>query len=225
MGFINISLWFEPISWTLLILLILWFTTGVYMIYDIRYMEIPDQILVPAIVFYIILFILWYFSEQLYLHLFDAWSYQDFRSFIIDHLRSACIIYTFFFLQILLPGGWYLIRIKKYRELGELLLSYFTFPLLLITGRYTDTPEKDEIELPSWIGWGDLRVALFVGLTLGTIHTLSTLLFAYCIGAIAGIILLLHHGSAAKSQIPFGPFLWIGWILSLIFYTEILNFI
>jgi prepilin signal peptidase PulO-like enzyme (type II secretory pathway) len=188
-------------------------------------MEIPDQILVPAIVFYIILFILWYFSEEIYLYFFDAWSYQNYESFLIDHLRSALIIYTFFFLQILIPGWAYLLRWKKYREFFELLLSYCTFPILLILGRYTSEPEKEEVELPSWIGWGDLRVAILIGLTLGTIHTLSTLLFAYCIGAIVGIILLLRNGSEAKSQIPFGPFLWIGWILSLIFYTEILNFI
>jgi uncharacterized membrane protein len=39
----------DPISSEMFLLLIFGFTTGVYILYDLRYMEIPDQIMIPII--------------------------------------------------------------------------------------------------------------------------------------------------------------------------------
>lgn len=39
----------DLLSLEMLLLLIFGFITGVYILYDIRYMEIPDQIMVPAL--------------------------------------------------------------------------------------------------------------------------------------------------------------------------------
>ena len=35
--------------------------------------------------------------------------------------------------------------------------------------------EREQEEIPSWIGGGDLRIALFMGITLGSIHSLFAL--------------------------------------------------
>lgn len=45
--------------------------------------------------------------------------------------------------------------------------------------------------MPSWVGGGDLRIALFIGLTLGAVHAASSLIFAYMIGGFFGMIYLL----------------------------------
>lgn len=226
MGYSSIALGFDPISIQTLILLILGFITGVYILYDARYMEIPDQIMIPWIVWYSILIILWYFIPNFRDIIFDANTYSDYSFLISDHIRAIILIYSFFYLQILIPWGFYLLKMKKHREFLELLFSYFSFPFILIFGKFIKQKDnqKDDIDIPTWIGGGDLRIAIFIGLTLGSIHTISTLFFAYILWSIIGIALIIKKGKK-NSQIAFGPFLGIGWILSILFYSEILNII
>ncbi len=228
MSYISISMHNELISIATLILLILWFITGVYMLYDIRYTEIPDQILVPWIVWYSILIILWYYLSPVRSYLFWINTYQSYSAFMIDHFRWAVLIYWFFYLQILIPGWWHLLRKWNIRAFIELLLSFFVFPFELILSMFfkkKDTPWESGEDIPAWIGWGDLRVALFIGLTLWTIHTLSTLFFAYITGSIVWVALIIQKRKWWNSHIAFGPFLWIGWMISMLLYISILSFI
>ena len=224
MGYANMSLWYHPISVQILLLLVLGFVTWVYMLYDARYMEIPDQIMIPWVLWYIILIILWIFSIPIQWIFFDQGTYQNFSAFAMDHIRASIFIYSFFYLQILIPGWIYLLRHKRSKDFIELLVSYFLFPWDLlfwwIWRKKTMTEEVPSI--PTWVWWGDLRVALLIGLTLWSIHTISTLFFAYIIWSIVGII-LMAYSQERKSQIAFWPFLWMGWILSIFFYSEILN--
>jgi prepilin signal peptidase PulO-like enzyme (type II secretory pathway) len=91
---------------------------------------------------------------------------------------------------------------------------------------YSD--ENPEFQIPTWIGGWDLRIALFIGLTLWGIHTLSTVMIAYIVGSIVGILLILiakFSGKSISHEVPFGPFLAIGWIISLSFYQEILDYV
>lgn len=222
LGYVSISFWFAPISLQTLWILILWFITGVYVLYDVRYMEIPDQIVVPGIVWLFILQWILFIYPWFWEYVFDTWSYGSSDRAATDHLLGWVIIYTFFYLQILIPGSFYALKKKKYRLLIEIFLSYFFFPFQLIFWRFwkKDTDESGE-DIPTWIGWGDLRVALFIWLSLGTIHTVSTLFFAYIIGSCVGIYLIANK-KKSDSQIPFGPFLGAGWMLSLVFYDTIL---
>lgn len=219
-------LWFDPISYTVLICLFMTFVTWVYMIYDIKYMEIPDNILIPWIFIIFILFILTYFFEGFWFMIFDYVTYQWKDDFILDHLLGAWYIYTFFYLQILIPWGIHLVRVRRFRDFFELLMGYIIFPIgifLEYIFRKNVPVSHQEEDIPTWIGWGDLRIALFIGLTLGTIHTFSTLLFAYIIGSVIWVLILMRKWGS--HQIPFWPFLGIGWILSIIFYSEILSII
>jgi prepilin signal peptidase PulO-like enzyme (type II secretory pathway) len=214
-------------SYEHLLLLILGYITWVYILYDLRYMEIPDKILVPGIYWYASLLIISIFYEPLKTIFFDHLTYTEgIQSFVIDHLLWAWILYTFFYIQILLPGGFFLLKKSKWRDFFELLLSYFLFPFMLLIPEnardHSRTPEED---IPTWVWWGDLRVALFIGITLGTIHGIASFAFAYVIGSIFGIIILSLRFMKKRynSQIPFWPFLGLGWILSVIFHAQILN--
>lgn len=216
-------MWWVFLFWT--------FVTGIYIIYDLRYMEIPDQIMVPAILITLI-FILWGLFWSEYAYFFDISSYHTFHTFLTDHISSAIFLYSFFFLQILIPGTLFLIRQQSYRAIPGLLLSYFTFPFVMLFEFFRGTTShrsvQDEQEIPSWIGWWDLRIALFIGLTLWSIHTLSTILIAYVIWSIAGLTLIFYAKLQHKKvvhEVPFGPFLGIGWVLSLSLYSEILDYV
>lgn len=50
MSYAIVTLGIDIISMKSMFLLFFGFVTGVYILYDLRYMEIPDQIMVPAIV-------------------------------------------------------------------------------------------------------------------------------------------------------------------------------
>jgi len=57
-----------------------------------------------------------------------------------------------------------------------------------VSGLFRKTKhEKIDEEIPTWVGGGDLRIALFIGITLGTIHGIASFAFAYIIGSIIGI--------------------------------------
>lgn len=82
----------------------------------------------------------------------------------------------------------------------------------------------------AWMGFGDVKLALGIGYLLGPVYGLAAIFFAFVIGALISVPLLilssdffnrftpyhflhrLHHGKSGKgftmkSEIPFGPFL------------------
>lgn len=205
-----------------ILLLAFGFTTGVYILYDIRYMEIPDQIMVPSI---LLLLSIPFFSL-----LFVGYTKYTFHTFHISTWNRffwALILYTFFYIQILIPGGYFFIKNKKWKYLIELFYSYITFPIVLIIDFFRKKKEDTEIDVPTWVWWWDLRIAIFIWLTLGTLHGIASFSFAYIIGSVVWILILITNlvrWKKTKSQIPFGPFLWIWWIISIVFYREIENF-
>lgn len=59
-----------------------------------------------------------------------------------------------------------------------------------------------------WIGFGDVKLAIALGLLAGTgINSMMLLLFASVIGVVVGLPGLFQHKLAMTSKIPFGPFL------------------
>jgi prepilin signal peptidase PulO-like enzyme (type II secretory pathway) len=66
-----------------------------------------------------------------------------------------------------------------------------------------------------WIGGGDLRVGLLMGLMLSWPNILVGLLVAYVSGSVIGIGLVLKNKKEFGSKIPFGTFLAFGTIVAL----------
>jgi len=58
-----------------------------------------------------------------------------------------------------------------------------------------------------WMGWGDVKFAILMGLVLGWPDILLALFLSFLSGAIIGMGLILFGKKGMKSQIPFGPFL------------------
>jgi leader peptidase (prepilin peptidase) / N-methyltransferase len=73
-----------------------------------------------------------------------------------------------------------------------------------------------------WMGWGDVKFAVFMGLILGFPLILVGLAVAYFIGSVVGIGLVLLKKKKMKAEIPFGPFLCLGTYISLIFGHQII---
>ena len=211
----------EPVSIEMLLLLLFAFTTGVYILYDMRYMEIPDQMMIPVI--YLLLAIPFF---SLLFTSYSEYTFHTFHISITDRFYGTFFLYTFFYIQIMIPGGYYLTKNKDWKHLQELIVSYITFPIVILIDIWKRSKQEDVLEIPTWIGGGDLRIAIFAWLTLGVVHGIASFAFAYIIGSIVWVAVLIHNAikqQKTESQIPFGPFLGIGWILSILFYPEIID--
>jgi leader peptidase (prepilin peptidase)/N-methyltransferase len=74
-----------------------------------------------------------------------------------------------------------------------------------------------------WMGFGDVKLALFMGLFLGWPSILAALFFSFFIGAIMGVILIISKRKGLKSEVPFGPFLILGTYIALFWGEKIVN--
>ena len=73
------------------------------------------------------------------------------------------------------------------------------------------------ISKETWMGMGDVKLVFFLGFLLGIFKTLTALFFAFELGAVFGIILIIFGRAKMKTALPFGPFLIVGAVLSLLF--------
>lgn len=74
-----------------------------------------------------------------------------------------------------------------------------------------------------WLGGGDVRVGVLIGIILGWQLTLVALFMAYIVGAITAIITLALSKKTSKAKIPFVPFLVIGTVTALFLGEELIN--
>ncbi len=64
------------------------------------------------------------------------------------------------------------------------------------------------------MGWGDVKLAVFMGVFLGLKNFVISLFLAFIGGAVVGLIMILVFGKSKKKLIPFGPFLIMATVVS-----------
>ncbi|MDD2917141.1 MAG: prepilin peptidase [Candidatus Gracilibacteria bacterium] len=168
----------------LLLFLLVAFVTIVFVFYDILFMEIPDEVLIPVnILLFVLLFVT---SIGVPLPLFR--HFLPFQNDMFNHLLDipllnamvgAFAIFAFFYLQIFISHG-------------------------------------------KWMGGGDLRIALFMGLVGGAKIALLGLFLSYLVGSVIGAGILLSTRNR-NTEVPFGPYLALGLYISLFWYTPIVD--
>ncbi|MDF2634690.1 MAG: Prepilin peptidase [Pelosinus sp.] len=72
------------------------------------------------------------------------------------------------------------------------------------------------------MGGGDIKFAAALGIWLGWKFLLLTLLLSFVFGGVGGLSLLLFKLKSRKDFIPFGPFIALGALLSLLYGSEII---
>ena len=76
------------------------------------------------------------------------------------------------------------------------------------------------------MGGGDIKLFGMVGLFLGVKLGLLTILLSVYIGAIYGILTIIYSKIKKKeynSMIPYGPFISVGALISILYGTNIVN--
>jgi leader peptidase (prepilin peptidase) / N-methyltransferase len=76
---------------------------------------------------------------------------------------------------------------------------------------------------PDGFGMGDVKLIATMGLFLGD-AVLPAVLVALCAGSVLGLVLLVRDGrDAATATFPFGPFLALGGLLTLLGWVPLLQ--
>jgi len=72
------------------------------------------------------------------------------------------------------------------------------------------------------MGGGDVKLAAMIGAFLGWRYTIISLFLGFFIGALVGIILILSKIKSKEDMVPFGPFIVLGSIITLLWGEKIL---
>lgn len=75
----------------------------------------------------------------------------------------------------------------------------------------------------TWIGFGDVKYGIFMGLFLGFPLSAVGWFFSYFIGAIVGGAMIMLKRKGMRSEIPFGPFLITGTGIAYFFGSDIIQ--
>jgi len=74
-----------------------------------------------------------------------------------------------------------------------------------------------------WMGMGDIKIGVLMGLLLGLFQIFTALFLAFLIGGAVSVILLALKKKALKSEIPLGPFLTGATFITLLWGDILLN--
>jgi prepilin signal peptidase PulO-like enzyme (type II secretory pathway) len=126
----------------------------------------------------------------------------DFKHYLIpDKVLIPAIVITFiyrFLLNLTITPG----SILNYILAVIIASGFFLAIFLLSSGRA--------------MGFGDVKLAILMGLLLGFPNIVTALFLAFLFGAIIGLILMGLQKKKLKSEIPFGPFLITGTFIALL---------
>lgn len=93
---------------------------------------------------------------------------------------------------------WFL---KQFGNLNYIFSSILSFGFLYFL--YLVTKRKG-------MGFGDVKLAIFMGLLLGYPKVIVAFYIAFVVGAVVSLFLIIFKKAGRKTQIPFGPFLILG---------------
>ncbi len=79
------------------------------------------------------------------------------------------------------------------------------------------------IVIPGGMGFGDVKMAALIGLATGFAEVIVAILGAIILGGLTAMALLILRLKKRKEGIPFGPFLSLAAIVTLLWGTQILN--
>ncbi len=130
----------------------------------------------------------------------------DLKHYIIPNIAIYSLILVSFIYNIY---SYDYILLGYYFLASAIAFGFFLFLYLASSGK--------------WIGFGDVKYGIFMGLFLGWPNILVGLFIAYIFGAIVGLLLLCVKKKNFKSEIPFGPFLIFGTLVAFFWGSEIIR--
>ncbi|MBU4331505.1 prepilin peptidase [Patescibacteria group bacterium] len=128
----------------------------------------------------------------------------DFRWYLVDDRVVLPAIGLIFIWNIWLGKSWLGLAIS-----GIIIAGFFWLQFLASRGK--------------WIGSGDIRLGLLMGVILGWPLGLVALFLSYIIGSLVSVALLIIGRKKFTSKIPLGPFLMAGTIIVMFWGEKIMG--
>jgi len=223
--------------------LLIWFISIIYIFYDILFLEISERVLASWVVVALTWIIIQSYTQIQIFPSLPAWVSGDLLS--LNHSV---------WLLILTIIGLYVIILKELDTIWDILIlvllylllfwfntfftnnfSLTTFPaisaLIWALSIFTFFFLQIIVSGGKWMWWWDLRIAILVGLILGSTFAFPGMMLTYFAGSIIWILFLIFQRIKNKwqkkeleTQIPFWPFIAIWFFLTIFFQENILEF-
>lgn len=74
-----------------------------------------------------------------------------------------------------------------------------------------------------WLGGGDLKFGIFMGILLGWKLLLVAIFASYMLGAVISFVLLISGKATRRTEVAFGPMLIIGTLTAIFYGNDIIN--
>lgn len=145
----------------------------------------------------------------------------DLRHYIIPDKVIYPAIFIAFFYSLF---GIFDVRSITSFDLHVVNFNTFLFSLLSAVAASSFFAAIFMVSRGKWIGFGDVKLAFFMGLILGWPGIVVALFVAYLFGGIIGMALVLTGKKGMKSQVPFGPFLVVGTLVVLFWGEQLLDY-
>lgn len=169
-------------------LFVWWYTVG-FLFFQLT--QQPFVVLQP---------LFWLFVGLLLLYIFVF----DYRYMLIPTWAVTLLFVAVIFYRLLLAAT----GIMQYSDLMAAVVSMIASGLFFFA-LWIGTQKKG-------IGFGDVELIFPLALLLGWPKIMPGLFFAFVIGGMVGVYLMITKKAKLKQAVPFGPFLIIGTLLSLI---------
>lgn len=220
--------------WKLIFWLIISFITILYIFYDILFTEIHEWIM-----------LVWIVTAFLWIILNNFWEINN----LIINTKNLSTNEFFISLLLWLSILWafYIIMLKWLKEIYDFLILFIIFFSLYLYKIYFPETNLSENTILSWIIWAlaififfflqivlswwralwwwDLRIWIMIWLILWMKFSIIWIFLWYFVWSIVWIFILIKNKRIKKwTEIPFWPFLWIWFFITIFFYQSLLEF-
>lgn len=230
-------------SWNIneIIRLIFWlsisFITILYIFYDILFLEIHEWIMLS----WVIISIIWLISNDLFIDIIpNIWDNINNNIMVIISIIFTIISLWFLYLIMLKELDikydvliilsiitWLIVFRYFWINLSSIsIINWFTAAFAIFVFFYL------QIVLSNWkaLWWWDLRIWIIIWLLSWISLSFPAMMLTYIVWSIISIMIITYQKFIQKNKeilniVPFWPFLWIWFLLTILFQNHILNII
>lgn len=217
-----------------------WFITILYIYYDILFLEIHEWIMLS----WIILAFLWL--------IINTFNFNLISSIPILNSSNLLLIISSIILWIIIIWALYIIMLKELKIIYDIIILITIIWSIILFKNFFNIDSLLSIPLINWLIWAlaififfflqialswwralwwwDLRIWIMVWLLLWVSFSFPWMMITYFIWSIIWISIIIlwkikNKKKKINTQIPFGPFLWLGFLISIFFLDHISNII
>ncbi len=174
----------------------------------------------PLVEFFTGAFLVFVFYKNIHATVFNPW--QLFRDCLFLVWLIIIFVYDFRY-QIILTGVIWVASVVGFGinvALLDMNPSSLILGMIIASGFFY---LQYFVSKGRWIGGGDVRMGVMIGAWLGWQSAILALFFAYVLGAVVAIFLLLRKKANGETAVPFGTFLAMGTFFSLYYGPAVIN--